>query len=434
MRIAIIGSGIAGNAAGYALSLHGPTQDFTLYEEEGRAGGHSATVDVDYDGTPIAVDTGFIVYNTLNYPNLTALFAHLDVPTKASDMSFSVSMDKGAFEWAGRVKDVFSGLFAQRSNLANPRYLGMLMEILRFQKQAGADRAAGRLKGLSLGAYIAKGRYSTYFRDRYLVPMGAAIWSTPVEEMLAFPAENFVAFFENHKLLHFDRPVWRTVVGGSREYVRRLTAGFGARLRLGHGARRVERQADGMLVTAADGTTDRFDHIIFACHSDQALALLANPTPREAAVLGAVRYRPNTVYLHRDAALMPRRKEAWSAWNFLRDTDDGHDDLCVSYSMNHLQGIDPRHPLFVTLNPPRPPRPELTFQTFRYAHPQYDQAAFDAQAALLAFNGADRASFAGAWTGYGFHEDGLVSGMAAARHLGAVMPWDATPARLVAAE
>jgi uncharacterized protein len=225
MRVAIIGTGIAGNAAAYALHNADHISEITVYEAENRIGGHSATVDIDYDGTPLSVDTGFIVYNVLNYPNLTALFDHLGVETQASDMSFSVSIGRGEFEWIGRTHDVFNGLFAQRRNLVNPRYLGMLLEILRFQKAAKADLEAGKLRGLSLGQYIEKGNFSRYFRDRYLVPMGAAIWSTPAEHMLDFPAENFVIFFENHKLLHWDRPVWRTVTGGSRRYVETLTAG-----------------------------------------------------------------------------------------------------------------------------------------------------------------------------------------------------------------
>ncbi|MGL5115284.1 MAG: NAD(P)/FAD-dependent oxidoreductase, partial [Beijerinckiaceae bacterium] len=267
MRIAVVGTGIAGNAAAHALANAPHVTELVVYEAEARIGGHSATVDIDYNGKAIAVDTGFIVYNTLNYPHLTALFAHLGVETQDSDMSFSVSMDQGAFEWIGRTHDVFNGLFAQRRNLVNPRYLGMLLEILRFQKAASADRAAGKLTGLTLGDYIAAGRYSAYFRDRYIVPMGAAIWSTPVAQMLEFPAENFVSFFENHKLMHWDRPVWRTVTGGSRNYVEKLTAPFRQRIRLSSPVKAVRRDTFGVSVTTADGTTDRFDHIVIASHS-----------------------------------------------------------------------------------------------------------------------------------------------------------------------
>jgi uncharacterized protein len=423
MRVAVIGTGIAGNAAAHALAHAPHVSELVVYEAAARVGGHSATVDIDYDGKTIAVDTGFIVYNTLNYPNLTALFEHLDVATQASDMSFSVSMDGGDFEWIGRTHDVFNGLFAQRRNLANPRYLGMLLEILRFQKAASADRAAGRLAGLTLGAYIAAGRYSAYFRDRYIVPMGAAIWSTPVERMLEFPAENFVSFFENHKLLHWDRPVWRTVTGGSREYVGKLTAPFRERIRLSSPVTAIRRDAFGVDVTTAAGGAERFDQVVVAAHSDEALAMLADASHTERDILSAVAYRPNAVYLHRDPALMPKRRNAWAAWNFLRDGREADGDVCVSYSMQHLQGIDADKPLFVTLNPPVPPKPELTFRTFSYAHPQYTTAAFDAQKRLMRTNGRNRTWFAGAWTGYGFHEDGLVSGLLAAEGLGAFMPW-----------
>jgi uncharacterized protein len=423
MRVAVVGTGIAGNAAAYALSRAPHVSRLAVYEADTRAGGHSATVDIDYDGTPISVDTGFIVYNTLNYPHLTALFDHLGVPTKDSDMSFSLSLDRGGFEWTGRVKDVFSGLFAQKRNLANPRYLGMLWEILRFQKAASADLGAGRLTGVSLGDYIARGRYSAYFRDRYIVPMGAAIWSTPVARMLDFPAENFVIFFENHKLLHWDRPVWRTVAGGSREYVRRMTATFADNIRLAAGVTDVRRAGDEVLVRDISGTTEAYDQVVLAGHSDQSLAILADADEAEREVLSGVSYLPNDVWLHRDERLMPVRRDAWAAWNVLGESSGPAGELCVSYSMNLLQGIDPAKPLFVTLNPPQPPAAEKCFARFSYAHPQYDARAFAAQKRLMGINGRNRVWLAGAWTGYGFHEDGLRSGIEVAEALGAFMPW-----------
>lgn len=424
MRVAVVGTGIAGNAAAHALAHAPHVTTLDVFESEARIGGHSATVDVDYDGRKIAVDTGFIVYNTLNYPLLTAMFAHLDVATQDSDMSFSVSIGRGEFEWIGRTKDVFSGLFAQRRNIVNPRYLGMLLEILRFQKAANADLEGGRLAGKTLGEYVAAGKYSAYFRDRYIVPMGAAIWSTPAERMLDFPAENFVTFFENHKLLHWDRPVWRTVTGGSREYVARLTAPFRDRIRVGDAVVSITRDTFGATLRTASGTEERYDQIVLASHSDESLRILADADADEASILRSVEYRPNAVYLHRDTSLMPKRREAWAAWNFLRDSDTSEGDVCVSYSMQHLQGIDPACPLFVTLNPPRPPRPELVFRTFSYAHPQFTQAAFAGQKLLQRVNGRNRVWFAGAWTGYGFHEDGLRSGLEAAAGLGAHAPWE----------
>jgi uncharacterized protein len=423
MRVAIIGTGIAGNAAAHALSRAPHIKEIAVFEAENRVGGHSATVDIDYLGKAIAVDTGFIVYNTLNYPNLTAMFDYLGVKTQSSDMSFSVSIGQGRFEWIGRTHDVFKGLFAQRRNLVNPRYLGMLLEILRFQKASSKDLTSGKLKGLSLGNYIKAGKFSNYFRDRYIVPMGAAIWSTPVEHMLDFPAENFVTFFENHKLMHWERPVWRTVAGGSRNYVEKLVAPFRNAIRINDAVVSVNRNSEGVMITTASGHSEAFDSVIIATHPNQALGFLKDANADERKVLASIEYRPNAVYLHRDERLMPKRREAWAAWNFLRESDSSKGDVCVSYSMQHLQGIDPDCPLFVTLNPPKPPRPELVFQTFTYEHPQYTAEAFAGQALLKTFNGSNRTHFAGAWTGYGFHEDGLISGLEAAEALGAFMPW-----------
>jgi predicted NAD/FAD-binding protein len=443
MRVAVVGTGIAGNAAAYALVRAG--HDVAVYESENRPGGHSATVDIDYAGTPVSVDTGFIVYNTLNYPNLTALFAHLGVTTHESDMSFAISLDGGRYEWAGRATGVLNGLFAQRSNVLNPRHLIMLKEIARFQKEAPQALAHGTLGDRSLGEFLAAREFSPLFLDRYVLPMGAAIWSTPMKAMLDFPARQFIQFFVNHKLLQFDRPVWRTVTGGSRRYVEALQASFRHRVRLGTAVTTVTRDADGVTVADATGEAQRFDKVVLATHSDQALALLGDASPREQAILGAVRYRPNDVYLHRDTRLMPRRPAAWASWNVLaQDAGNGLDrrgapeDLCVTYSMNLLQGIPASMPLFVTLNPPVPPRAELVFGQYRYAHPQYDAAAFAAQEALPGIQNQRHTLFCGAWTGYGFHEDGLVSGMRAAALLGARMPWEgdgpaASPALAAAA-
>ncbi len=421
MRVAIVGAGIAGNAAARLLSER---YEVTVFESERRIGGHSATVDIDYDGKRIAVDTGFIVYNTLNYPNLTAMFDHLGVETQGSDMSFSVSIGNGEFEWVGRTHEVLNGLFAQRRNIVNPRYLGMLLEILRFQKSARNDLAAGRLAGLSLGDYILRERFSAYFRDRYIVPMGAAIWSTRPSGC-------------STSRLRTSSPSSRTTSSctgsarsgapsrGSRSYVEKLTAPIRDRYKLGTPVVAIVRDAFGVSVTTADGSSERFDHVVVAAHSDEALAMLSDPTEEERAILSAVGYRPNAVYLHRDPRLMPKRREAWAAWNFLRASDRSEGDVCVSYSMQHLQGIDPARPLFVTLNPPQPPREDLVFGVYNYSHPQYDAAAFAAQKRLRTVNGQNRTWFAGAWTGYGFHEDGLVSGMAAAEGLGATIPWRA---------
>ena len=420
MRIAVIGSGISGNACAWALSAR---HDVVLYEKGHRAGGHSATVDVDYDGTVIPVDTGFIVYNELNYPNLVQLFRHLDVATEASDMSFSVSVGEGELEWAG---SSLATVFAQPRNLLRPRFLGMIRDILRFNRECALDHAAGRLEGLALGDYIAAKRYSSGFRDDYIVPMGAAIWSTPDAEILDFPAANFVRFFLNHRLVNTDRPVWRTVSRGSREYVGRLLAPLKAlgKVRLDEPVVAVERRPDHVVVRTAAGDAEHYDQVVFAAHADQSLAMLSDPSQEESAVLGAVRYLPNRVVLHRDPSLMPKRRSVWSSWNYLRR--EGYSDrspVAVTYWMNRLQNIDPAKPLFVTLNPATEPDERLVFGRYEYYHPQFDAAAIGAQKRLPALQGTRRTWFCGAWTGYGFHEDGLVSGLAVAERLGGVIPW-----------
>jgi predicted NAD/FAD-binding protein len=435
MRIGVIGTGIAGSAAAWALSKRYPA---TVYDRETRPGGHSHTVTIDYDGTEVAVDIGFIVYNELNYPELTALFAHLDVETEASCMSFAVTADAGRFEWKGggtSWAETARGLFAQPRNLLSPSYLSMLRDILTFNDQSTGDHAAGRLAGMTLGEYFAKRKFATRLLTDYLAPMGAAIWSAPASEMLDFPAENFVAFFSNHRLLQYDRPVWRTVKGGSQRYVEKLTSAFADQIRLGCAVTSIQRTPRGVVVHDSLGGSDTYDHVVIASHSDQALAMLSDADDSERAVLGAIGYAPNAVYLHRDARLMPKRRRAWASWNFLRWPRQGTpvNDVAVTYWMNRLQGIDDGRPLFVSLNPPFAPDPALTFGKYMCEHPQYNAAAFAAQKRLSEIQGRRHTWFCGAWTGYGFHEDGLRSGLAVAESLGAVVPWRAPPPELAQA-
>ena len=430
MRIAVIGAGIAGNAAAWALA-NGSSHQITVYEQEQRIGGHSATVDVDYDGTSIAVDTGFIVYNELNYPNLTQLFDHLGVETEASDMGFSVSSRNGAMEWAGRPTGFLNGIFARRRNIVSLPHLNMIREMFRFNKSALEDRAAGRLTSESIGAYLDRGQYSRRFREEYLVPMGAAIWSMPPRSLIDFPADSFIAFFDNHRLLHWNRPVWRTVSGGSRAYVAKLTASFADRIRTGVAVSRILRHDLGVTVTDSMGHSERYDQVIIAAHSDQALAMLGDASSEERAILGAIPFRSNDVWLHRDPALMPKRRAAWAAWNVLQGSNVG--EITLTYWMNALQNIDKRKPLFVTLNPEKPPREDLTFGRYSYAHPQYRAGATAAQTMLPAIQGSNHTWFCGAWTGYGFHEDGLTSGLNVAETLGAAIRWRISGRRLAAA-
>lgn len=418
-RIAVIGTGISGLSAAWLLRGR---HHVTVYEKDGRLGGHANTRVVDHDGVTIPVDTGFIVYNEVNYPHLTRLFASLGVATDESNMSFSVSAGDGRLEWAG---ESLRTVFAQKRNLARPRFLGMLRDILRFNRDAAADLAAGRLEGLSLGDYLARGAFGDAFRRDYLLPMGAAIWSTPAADMMAFPAASFIRFFANHALLRGldDRHQWRTVRGGSRAYVEAIARDLGGAVRLSCPAARIERDAFGATVIDATGNRERYDAVVLATHADQALALLDRPDDEERRILGAFRYTDNLAVLHRDAGQMPRRRAVWSSWNYL--TGKGHtgDTVALTYWMNRLQNIDPARPLFVSLNPFRPIREELVFATDHYRHPMFDAGAIAAQRALPKIQGRDRVWFAGSYAGNGFHEDGLAAGIAAASGLGCPPAW-----------
>jgi predicted NAD/FAD-binding protein len=419
MRVAIIGSGITG--LGAAIALHGrPGLEPVLFESMGRPGGHAHTIDVDYAGAPLAVDTGFIVYNELNYPNLTALFEWAGVATIPSDMSFALSSDDGAFEWCGRHVSPLGGLFAQRRNAFDPGFYRFLLGIRAFQNRAIADHAAGRISAGTLAEYLASIGCHPRVRDDYVVPMGAAIWSMTPGETLGFPARAFFAFFNNHKLLQWDRPLWRTVKGGSRSYVARLAAKLGDAVRLGATVTGVERRGEQVMVQSG-GIEEAFDAVIFANHAPTALSLLKDASGEERFVLGAFRVSNNSVVVHRDAGLMPVRERAWAAWNMLRRS--GSERAAVTYWMNRLQALPADKPLFVTLNPDRPIRNGDVFATLSYDHPLYDSAALAAQERLAAIQGRGKVYFAGAWTGYGFHEDGLRSGLAAAGRLGGIAPW-----------
>lgn len=419
MKIAVIGSGISGNSAAWLLSSR---HDVTLYEKRERTGGHSATVTVDHDGTPVSVDTGFIVFNRANYPNLCKLFAYLDVPTETTSMSFAVSLDNGALEWCG---DNFRSIFAQKRNLFSPRFLFMLKDILRFNARAKRDLETGMLCGLTFGDYIVKRRISNTLRDNYIVPMIAAIWSTPAARMLDFPAESLIRFLDNHSLIHLQRPRWESVTGGSKVYVEKLLAKYRGRILLGTEVTSVARKGGKVIITDSRGGSQTYDGVVMATHSDQALRVLSDASEAEKSVLGAVQYRANAVWLHRDPSLMPKRRDAWAAWNYLGTRQESSKrEISVTYWMNRLQNLDPARPLFVTLNPPRAPKQELTFALFDYSHPQFDVAALAAQTRLPSIQGENNTWYCGAWTRYGFHEDGLASGLNVAALLGCRPPWE----------
>jgi predicted NAD/FAD-binding protein len=412
MKVAVIGAGVSGLGAAYALK---DTHDLALYEKDDRLGGHANTATIDYDGQRIDVDTGFIVYNARNYPNLVGLLHTLGVESHATDMSFAFASRR--LEWSSNFP---RGVFAQKRNLVNPRFLRMLADIRRFNDTAVGDLEAGRLTDLTLGGYLRLRGFSETFETNYLLPMGAAIWSTSEHGIGDVPAESFVRFFANHNLLQMVQPTWRTVKGGSREYVRRLEDALEGRVR--PGAARVRRARGGVEVTDAHGGVDYFDHAILACHSDQALGLLDDVDMEERAFLGAIRYAKNRAYLHRDQSLMPRRRNAWGSWNYLLDPQS-HEPNGVTYWMNSLQGLDPARPLFVSLNPSRAPDPALTFGAYDYDHPQFDTASLAAQRRFGRIQGRGGVWYAGAWLGYGFHEDGLTSGLRAAIALGGSTPW-----------
>jgi hypothetical protein len=418
--IAVIGSGIAGLAAAWLLSRR---YRVTLFEAAAQLGGHSNTVDVEAGGRAIAVDAGFIVYNERTYPNLTRLFRHLGVASVPSDMSFGVSIAGGRLEYAGARR--LAGLFAQRRNLFRPAFWRMLADILRFY-EAFREYDARSLAGVTLGDLLAAGRYGREFRDAHLLPMAAAIWSGTFGSILDFPAACFLAFCRNHGLLQIGgRPQWRTVAGRSRDYVERLAAGISGPIFLNAPVAAIRRGLGGVDVALANGARARFDRCIVAAHADTALSLLADPSDEERRLLGAFAFQPNRAILHSDASLMPRRRACWASWNYIADSPAAGENapVFVTYWLNRLQSLDTPAPLFLSLNAARAPRAETVLAAFTYDHPQFDGAAIAAQAGLPRIQGARNTWFCGAWTGYGFHEDGLVSGMQAASALGVEAPW-----------
>ena len=419
LKIAVVGAGISGMSAAWLLSQK---HSVTVYESKARLGGHSHTVDASMAGGATPVDMGFIVYNELNYPNLVALFAHLGVPTKPSNMGFSVSLDNGRIEYGG---DSLPALFAQWRNLIRPRFWSMLADLVRFYRNAPDHACALAADMTTLGDYLTTQGYGSAFQDDHLLPQAAAIWSSSVSDMRAYPAAAFIRFCENHGLLNiFNRPLWRTVDGGSRTYVMRLQAAFQGRVRKGVGVVSISRTAAGVLIRDAFGHTERFDHVVIATHADEGLALLEDATPKERSLLGAFSYTRNAAVLHSDPGLMPKRPGTWSAWNYVGESSGAAAGLCVTYWMNRLQGLPSATPLFVTLNPYRDPNPLLVIQTEVFEHPLFDAAAMRAQSRLWSLQGDGNTWWCGSYFGAGFHEDGLQAGLAVAEALGGVKrPW-----------
>ena len=413
--IAIIGTGVSGLSAAWLLSQR---HNVTVYERARRIGGHSNTVEVAGEHGAIPVDTGFIVYNARTYPNLTALFAHLGVPTQPSDMTFSVSLRGGALEYSG---GSFAGLWAQKRNLLRPRFWGMLNDLLRFYKSAQRDLPALD-DATTLGDYLQAGGYGSAFRDDHLLPMAAAVWSAPARAVLDYPVASFVRFQKNHGLLSLsDRPQWRTVSGGSRTYVERLARPFADRIKRDSAVAAITRRNSAVTLSLADGTTHKHDAVVVAAHADDALRMLRDPSDKERRLLGAFAYTRNRAVLHTDPTFMPRRRSAWASWNHLGGADDMPPTL--TYWMNALQNLPKETNLFVTLNPEREPDGALHEDV--YDHPVIDAHAVAAQRELWTLQGRRGTWFCGAYFGAGFHEDGLQAGLAVAEALGGVRrPWN----------
>lgn len=416
-RIAVIGSGIAGMSAAWLLSKR---HDVVIYEKNDRLGGHSNTVVVNTSLGATPVDTGFIVFNDATYPNLVALFEHLGVATKNSDMSFGVSLNGGRTEYSSVGASAF---LCGGRNLMSPRFWSMTWDLLRFYKNAPIELLRGRDDLITLGDYLKRRGYGDAFQNDHLLPQAAAIWSASMAEIRHYPACAFVRFFENHGLLKLNgRPEWRTVEGGSRAYVDALTAPYAANARLKCGAVSVRRDGAGVWVRDGNGQVEKYDDVVIAAHGDEALAMLADPSPQERALLGAFRYVKNRAVLHTDRALMPRREALWASWNYVGDNPEG--GCVVSYWMNKLQRIESREQLFLTLNPRTMPRPETILYEADYDHPLFNAAAIRAQEQLWSLQGQRNTWFCGAYFGAGFHEDGLQAGLAVAEQLGGVRrPW-----------
>lgn len=414
MRIAIIGTGISGLGAAYLLHTH---HDITLYEKNDYAGGHSRTLDIKTPSGTIPVDTGFIVFNERNYPLLTGLFKHLEVPVVKSDMSFGASINQGWLEYGSK------GMFAQKKNLLRPAFWRMVFDILKFNSIASKNSEVP--VEVSLQDYLDKLGMGEWFRKYYLQAMGAAIWSCSVETILKFPAQSFLRFFKNHGLLTVnDHPQWYTVSGGSREYVNRLKASFEDRIRLNCGVRKVSRINGKVSIEDENGAAEEYDHVIFSCHADQTLQILDQTDDDERDIIGAFQYQKNKVVVHQDLSFMPATKAAWASWIYLSESKVDKDPVVsLSYWMNNLQPLKTNDPVIVTLNPGRAPAPEKTIDEHIFDHPVFTVQGLQAQLRIETIQGRGGVWHCGAYQRYGFHEDGLLSAVNVAKMLGVSPPW-----------
>lgn len=414
MDIAIVGTGISGLGAAYLLNPH---HNISVFEKNAYIGGHSRTIEVNKTVKPLAVDTGFIVFNDWNYPNLMGLFNLLDVPYQKSDMSFGVSIDNGWLEYAS------GGLFAQKKNLTRIAYYRMLADVIRFNRQAQSYIDSDN--DITLGRCLEELKMGDWFKRYYLLAMGAAIWSCPLDTVLQFPAKTFLRFFKNHGLLNLvRRPQWFTVSGGSREYISRLTDSFKDKIQLNTAIKRVYKSNNKWCVVSQNGEEKLFDNVIFACHADEAMAMLDDATEQQRQVIGAFTYQRNEIIVHSDVSFMPHQRRCWSSWVYL--SEQQHDNkpvVSLSYWMNNLQDLPHDLPVFVTLNPGRRPKPDLIIDEHVFSHPVFDVSAVTAQAKIDDIQGINGIWFCGAYQRYGFHEDGLLSAVNLCKKIGVAIPW-----------
>ena len=420
-RVAIIGSGISGMVCAYFLNKD---YDIKFYEKNDYIGGHSNTVDVNYEGKKIAVDTGFIVFNHQTYPNLKAFFELLDVAYEKSQMSFAVKIDNAKIEYAGTN---LNAVFAQRKNLLNPRFIKMLMDIMRFNKMAQNLLNQECDLDYSMIKFLRDLKVGKYFRDYYLLPMASAIWSTPLDKINDYPATSFVRFFKNHGLLTVsNQPQWFTVSGGSRQYVKKVCAEFNDKISLNNAVQNIYQNSEKKWVVESEKSTEIFDKIVIATHADQALKFLKNPTQKQTEILSSFAYQKNLAVLHKDSSVMPKAKKAWASWVYSHNSlakNSAKDNLSVSYWMNNLQNINQSYPLFVTLNPNIEINPKNIFAQFEYEHPIFDANAVKAQARIDEIQGQDEIYFCGAYQSFGFHEDGISSALRVLNKMQIKAPW-----------
>jgi predicted NAD/FAD-binding protein len=420
-RVAIIGSGISGMVCAYFLNKD---YDIKFYEKNDYVGGHSNTVDVNYEGKKIAVDTGFIVFNHQTYPNLKAFFELLDVVYEKSQMSFAVKIDNAKIEYAGTN---LNAVFAQRKNLLNPRFIKMLMDIMRFNKMAQNLLNQERDLDYSMIKFLRDLKVGKYFRDYYLLPMASAIWSSPLDKINDYPATSFVRFFKNHGLLTVsNQPQWFTVSGGSRQYVKKVCSEFNDKISLNNAVQNIYQNSEKKWVVESQKSTEIFDKIVVATHADQALKFLKNPTQKQTEILSSFTYQKNLAVLHKDCSVMPKAKKAWASWVYSHNSlakNSAKDNLSVSYWMNNLQNINQSYPLFVTLNPNIEINPKNIFAQFEYEHPIFDAKAVKAQARIDEIQGQDEIYFCGAYQSFGFHEDGISSALRVLNKMQIKAPW-----------